>query len=219
MIAEVGKDVTDFAKGDRCVADPGVTVSLLSVQPKAHLLNSLASVVLASTADAGSRCCARTSRAKASAQPSQEVSASTSHCELSYHAHIALPHLTSPSPSSAHKVYKITNLTDEEATLIEPAACAVHGMDKLGTAVGIDALVIGAGPTGLVLAQLLKLNGATRVVVAANKGIKTELAKQLEAAHEYVELDRQDPDAQWAQLKKDNPYGFDVVVRASHSRY
>ena len=119
------------------------------------------------------------------------------------------------SASSAHKVYKIKNLTDEEATLIEPAACAVHGMDKLGTAVGIDALVIGAGPTGLVLAQLLKLNGAARVVVAANKGIKTKLAKQLEAAHEYVELDRQDPAAQWEQLKKDNPYGFDVVVRAS----
>ena len=88
-------------------------------------------------------------------------------------------------------------------------------MDKLGTAVGIDALVIGAGPTGLVLAQLLKLNGATKVVVAANKGIKTELAKQLDAAHEYIELDRQNPDAQWEQLKKDNPYGFDVVVRAS----
>ena len=119
------------------------------------------------------------------------------------------------SASSAHKVYKIKNLTDEEATLIEPAACAVHGMDKLGTAVGIDALVVGAGPTGLVLAQLLKLNGAARVVVAANKGIKTKLAKQLEAAHEYVELDRQDPAAQWEQLKKDNPYGFDVVVRAS----
>ena len=128
---------------------------------------------------------------------------------------LCLPHNDLCShASSAHKVYKIQNLTDEEATLIEPAACAVHGMDKLGTAVGIDALVIGAGPTGLVLAQLLKLNGAHRVVVAANKGIKTQLAMQLEAAHEYVELDRQDPAAQWEQLKKDNPYGFDVVVRA-----
>ena len=117
--------------------------------------------------------------------------------------------------SGANKVYKIHNLTDEEATLVEPAACAIHGIDKLSPPVGIDALVIGAGPTGLILAQLLKLNGAARVVIAANKGIKTELARQLDAGDEYIELDRQNPGAQWEKLKADNPYGFDVVVSAS----
>ncbi len=85
-------------------------------------------------------------------------------------------------------------------------------MDKLGPAVGIDALIIGSGPTGLILAQLLKLNGAHRVVIAANKGIKVELAKQLEAGDEYLELDRENPAAQWEELKQKNPYGFDVVV-------
>lgn len=34
-------------------------------------------------------------------------------------------------------------------------------MDKLSPPVGIDALVIGAGPTSLILAQLLELNGAS----------------------------------------------------------
>ena len=114
--------------------------------------------------------------------------------------------------SAANKVYKIHNLTDEEATLVEPAACAIHGMDKLNIKVGVEALVIGAGPTGIVLAQLLKFNGATKVVIAANKGVKTELARKLGAADEYVELDRADPRPQWEKLKKDNPYGFDVVV-------
>lgn len=112
-------------------------------------------------------------------------------------------------------MYKIHNLTDEEATLVEPAACAIHGMDKLNPPVGIDALVIGAGPTGLILAQLLKLNGASRVVVAANKGIKTQLAKELGAADEYIELDREDPSAQWEKFRQDNPHGFDVVVEAT----
>jgi D-arabinitol dehydrogenase (NADP+) len=28
-------------------------------------------------------------------------------------------------------------------------------------------------------------------------------------------LDRQNPHAQWAKLKEDNPYGFDVVVEAT----
>ena len=117
--------------------------------------------------------------------------------------------------SEAKKVYKIYNLTDEEATLIEPAACAIHGMDKLNPPVGIDALVIGAGPTGLILAQLLKMNGASRVIIAANKGIKTQIAKELGAADEYIELDRNDPAARWEKIQADNPYGFDVVVEAT----
>ncbi|KAF7797653.1 hypothetical protein EIP86_008853 [Pleurotus ostreatoroseus] len=119
--------------------------------------------------------------------------------------------------SAANKVYKIHNLTDEEATLVEPTACAIHGLDKLSPPVGIDVLIIGAGPTGLVLAQLLKQNGAARVVIAANKGIKTEMAKRLEAGDEYIELDRENPGAQWEKLKSDNPYGFDVVVEATGS--
>ena len=40
------------------------------------------------------------------------------------------------------------------------------------------------------LAQLLKLNGASKVVIAANEGIKMDIAKNLEAGDVYVELDR-----------------------------
>ncbi|KAJ7274978.1 NADP+-dependent D-mannitol dehydrogenase [Mycena rebaudengoi] len=118
---------------------------------------------------------------------------------------------------ASKKVYRIYNLTDEEATLIEPAACAVHGADKLNLPVGAEVLILGAGPTGLILSQLLKLNGASKVVIAANKGVKTEIARKLDAADEYVEIDRDAPDAQWAQLKKDYPYGFDAVVEATGS--
>ncbi|CAK5272916.1 unnamed protein product [Mycena citricolor] len=114
-----------------------------------------------------------------------------------------------------HKVYKIKNLSDEEATLLEPAACAIHGLDKLSPPVGVDVLLLGAGPTGLILAQLLKLNGAAKIVIAANKGIKMDIAKKLNAADEYIELDRQDPEPQWKKLREDNPYGFDVVVEAT----
>ena len=88
-------------------------------------------------------------------------------------------------------------------------------MDKLNPPVGVEVLLLGAGPTGLILAQLLKLNCSHRVVIAANKGIKMDIAKQLEAGDEYIELDRQNPEPQWEQLKKDNPYGFDVVVEAT----
>jgi D-arabinitol dehydrogenase (NADP+) len=50
---------------------------------------------------------------------------------------------------ASNKVHHIYSLTDEEATLIEPAACAVHGADKLGLPVGSEVLILGAGPTGV----------------------------------------------------------------------
>jgi len=115
------------------------------------------------------------------------------------------------------KVYKIKNLTDEEATLVEPASCAIHGLDKLNPPVGVEALIVGAGPTGIILAQLLKLNGASKVVIVANKGIKTQIARKLDAGDEYIELDRDNPDAQWAKMKEDYKNGFDVVIEATGS--
>jgi D-arabinitol dehydrogenase (NADP+) len=51
------------------------------------------------------------------------------------------------------------------------------------------------------------------VVIAANKGIKTQIARELEAGDEYIELDRVDPSPQWAKMKEDYKHGFDVVVR------
>jgi len=72
--------------------------------------------------------------------------------------------------------------------------------------------MLGAGPTGLILSQLLKLNGASKVVLAANAGMKMDIAKDIKAADVYIELDRKSPEAQWAQIKKDYPHGFDVVV-------
>ena len=64
------------------------------------------------------------------------------------------------SLTSSHfsKCYKIHNLTDEEATLLEPASCAIHGMDKLKMPFGAKVLLIGAGPTGLILSQLIKVS-------------------------------------------------------------
>ena len=42
-----------------------------------------------------------------------------------------------------------------------------------------------------------------------------DIAKKINAADEYIELDRKAPEAQWKKLKEDNPYGFDVVVEAT----
>ncbi|KAG1793526.1 chaperonin 10-like protein [Suillus plorans] len=175
-IVEMGKDVTGFEIGDRCVADVGLTCDNCFYCRRGNSLLCENFNARGVTLDGGFA----------------EY--------IVYHQ---------------KKLYKIKNLTDEESTLLEPAACAIHGLDKLNPPVGIEVLLLGAGPTGLILAQLLKLNGASRVVIAANKGIKMDIARELDAGDEYIELDRQNPDAQWQKLKEDNPYGFDVVVEAT----
>ncbi|CEL05947.1 Putative Alcohol dehydrogenase [Aspergillus calidoustus] len=115
----------------------------------------------------------------------------------------------------AGRVFKIKNLSDVDATLLEPASCAAHGLDKIAPKMGSRVLLFGAGPTGLILAQLLRLNGGCHVVVCAPEGLKMELAKSLGAGDEYIGLSRQDPSAQFNKLKADNPYGFDIVVEAT----
>lgn len=113
------------------------------------------------------------------------------------------------------KCYKIKNLSDEDATLLEPASCAIHGMDKLKMPFGAKVLLIGAGPTGLILAQLMKIGGAGHITIAANKGLKMDIARQVEAGDAYIDLDRANAADQWAQIKKENPHGFDVVAECT----
>lgn len=115
----------------------------------------------------------------------------------------------------AGKVFRFQNVTDAEATLMEPASCACHGLEKISPKLGSTVLVIGAGPTGLMLSQLLRQNGGCHVVLAANAGLKMEVARKVDAADVYVDLDRKNPKAQWNKLKQENPYGFDIVVEAT----
>ena len=48
--------------------------------------------------------------------------------------------------------------------------------------------MFGAGPTGLVLSQMLRQNGGCHVVVAAPQGLKMELAKKLGAGDVRLSL-------------------------------
>jgi D-arabinitol dehydrogenase (NADP+) len=117
----------------------------------------------------------------------------------------------------AGKVFKIHNLSDVDATLLEPASCACHGLEKIAPKLGSSVLMFGAGPTGLCLAQLLRLNGGSHVVIAAPQGLKMDLAKKLEAADEYIELSRSSPEAQFQAIKDANPYGFDIVIEVTEN--
>jgi D-arabinitol dehydrogenase (NADP+) len=116
----------------------------------------------------------------------------------------------------ADRIFPISRLSPREAVMVEPTACAVHGMEVLDMKPASDVLLLGAGPTGQVLAQLLKLNGAGRLVVAAPPGPKLDLVQRL-AADEVVPINRKDPGVHKRRLAELSPNGFDYVVEATGS--
>ncbi|HEU5129766.1 MAG TPA: zinc-dependent alcohol dehydrogenase family protein [Glycomyces sp.] len=114
----------------------------------------------------------------------------------------------------AEKCYPIGGLALEAAVLTEPTACALHGLQLLDVPVGASALITGAGPTGLILAQLLQHSGAAKVVVAAPTRAKLDLALR-RGADAVVQVDRHDFAATAPAVAEHAPGGFDVVVDAT----
>jgi len=57
------------------------------------------------------------------------------------------------------------DLSFEAATLIEPLACCIRGINRTAISPGDSVLVLGAGSNGLMLAQLAQQRGALRVII------------------------------------------------------
>src|SRR5216684_7869007 len=71
-----------------------------------------------------------------------------------------------PAPNVQLDVLPLPDdLSFEAATLIEPLACCVRGIDRAAIHAGDSVLVLGAGSNGLMLAQLAQQRGAVRVII------------------------------------------------------
>jgi len=119
----------------------------------------------------------------------------------------------------AARDFHINNLSEEGTTLLEPAACAAHGLDMIKPAMGSRVLLFGAGPTGLMLAQFLRVNGGCFIVLVVPEGVKLELARKIGIADLFVGLPRGGEEAKvmLEELRAANPDGCDVVVEATGS--
>lgn len=116
--------------------------------------------------------------------------------------------------TSSGRCFAVDDLDPETAVFTEPVACVVHGLDVLGLQPGANVLLFGAGPTGLVLTQLLARSGASELTVAAPTQAKLDLARA-GGADQTVLVDRADPASSLDQLRKAAPDGFDVVIDAT----
>ena len=116
--------------------------------------------------------------------------------------------------TSSGRCFAIDDLDAETAVFTEPVACVVHGLDVLGLRPGSNVLLFGAGPTGLILTQLLAGSGATELTVAAPTQAKLNLARA-RGADRTVLLDRHNTAASFEELRQAAPDGFDVVIDAT----
>jgi D-arabinitol dehydrogenase (NADP+) len=115
-------------------------------------------------------------------------------------------------------VFSVDGLPRDTAVFTEPAACAMHGLETLALRPGASVLVFGAGPTGLLLAQLIASGGASSVTVAAPTQFKLDTAAGL-GIDRTVRISRDDPEGNVAELRAAAPGGdgYDVVVEATGS--
>ena len=115
-------------------------------------------------------------------------------------------------------VFSVNGIDRDTAVFSEPTACAMHGLETLNMRPGSSALVIGAGPTGLLLAQLISSGGASSVTVAAPTQFKLETARKL-GVDATIPISREDSLSNIEKLRSGSPKGdgYDVVVEATGS--
>lgn len=107
------------------------------------------------------------------------------------------------------------NLSYDEASLAEPLACVINGLELCRIALGETVVVIGAGPAGCMLMRLARSYGATRVLAVQRSAARMEVAERLGGADAVFSSQNSDPVA--AVLEATHGEGADVVITANSS--
>ncbi len=103
------------------------------------------------------------------------------------------------------------SLSPEQAAILEPLACAVHGTDLSGIQKGESVAIIGSGPIGLLHLQLAKNAGASPVIISNRTSERLQFAKYLGADHLIISSQE---DQVQRVLELTDGRGADVVIEA-----
>jgi len=100
-------------------------------------------------------------------------------------------------------VFGIGELEFEEGAFVEPLSCVLHGVQKTSIRLADRVVILGAGPIGLLLLQVVKVQGAQSVTMVELDGARANAAHALGADQVYRSLD---------DLPKET---FEVVIDAT----
>ena len=91
------------------------------------------------------------------------------------------------------QVYKFSDhLSFKEAAMAEPISCCLHGIDLCHIKAGDTVLVIGGGPIGMIMLQLAKQAGASKVILSEPveekraQALRLGATKTIDPIHEDV---------------------------------
>jgi D-arabinitol dehydrogenase (NADP+) len=113
------------------------------------------------------------------------------------------------------QIFSVEGMGPDVAVFTEPTSCVMHGIDVLRPAPGTNALVFGAGPTGLIMAQLIARHGGAHVTVAASTQFKLDAALRL-GIDRVHRMNRANLDHDVEQLLlASGGEGYDIVVEAT----
>ena len=103
------------------------------------------------------------------------------------------------------------NVSFETGTLVEPVGCCIRGLSKTQLEFGDDVLVIGAGPIGLIMVDLLRLRSPRTVTVSEPVDYRLKAAKKFGADHL---VNPKEEDVRERVLEITEGRGVDLVVVA-----
>lgn len=110
-------------------------------------------------------------------------------------------------------IHKIPdNLNYDEATLAEPLACCINGLELSWVSLGDTVVIIGAGPVGCMLAELAKVMGAKKTIITQRSKTRLEMAKTFDID---VVISATEEDVTQRVLEETDGLGADVVLTAT----
>lgn len=112
------------------------------------------------------------------------------------------------------QLFDATGLTTELAVFAEPSACIAHLMDRLSPLRDCSVVVLGAGPTGLLLAQFLRFHSASEVTLVDPNEPKLARAAALADITTFQSA-RTDLRGSMEALVAAHGGAFDVVIDAT----
>jgi (R,R)-butanediol dehydrogenase/meso-butanediol dehydrogenase/diacetyl reductase len=113
----------------------------------------------------------------------------------------------------AGRLYGVNDaLSDIQAASLEPATVALHAVRRTPMRLGDTAVVLGAGPIGLLVMQCARAAGAGIVVVVEPDASRAKLASQLGAS---IVVDPRNEDVKACVTAACGPAGADVVFECA----
>lgn len=102
-------------------------------------------------------------------------------------------------------------MTFEQGAIVEPAAVAAYAIQRSGMKMGDSILISGAGPIGLLTAQVALASGASQIFITDLSENRLKKAKEIGATHTFDARDKDIP----KKIREITGNGVDVFVDAA----